>query len=120
MYTHGLKFGMFGFGYFRSQSRVHHQKCQKQPYSIIFSRITKRVSCKRARLDIMGFMIYTFCHFGSLEPFLRGFCGLVSNFSFQNRSKSLSRLLKVLETFLWAQNDRNMRVYISTYNILKL
>ena len=32
----------------------------------------------------------------------------------------VSRLLKVVETRFWAQNDRNSRVYISTYNNPKL
>ncbi len=32
----------------------------------------------------------------------------------------VSRLLKVVETQIWAQNDRNSRVYISTYNNPKL
>ena len=33
---------------------------------------------------------------------------------------TVSRLLKVVETQIWAQNDRNGRVYISTYNNPKL
>ena len=33
---------------------------------------------------------------------------------------TVSQLLKVLETCFWAQNDRNGRVYISTYNNSKL
>ena len=32
----------------------------------------------------------------------------------------VSRLLKVVETQIWAQNDRNIQVYISTYNKPKL
>ena len=32
----------------------------------------------------------------------------------------VSRLLKVVKTQIWAQNDRNSRVYISTYNNPKL
>ena len=32
----------------------------------------------------------------------------------------VSRLLKVVETQIWAQNDRNIQVYISTYNNPKL
>ena len=32
----------------------------------------------------------------------------------------VSRLLKVVETQIWAQNDRNIHVYISTYNKPKL
>ena len=32
----------------------------------------------------------------------------------------VSRLLKVVEPQIWAQNDRNSRVYISTYNNPKL
>ena len=32
----------------------------------------------------------------------------------------VSRLVKVVETQFWAQNDRNGRVYISTYNKPKL
>ena len=32
----------------------------------------------------------------------------------------VSRLLKVVETQIWAQTDRNSRVYISTYNNPKL
>ena len=36
------------------------------------------------------------------------------------RAKSVSRLLKVVETQIWAQNDRNSRFYISTYNNPKL
>ena len=32
----------------------------------------------------------------------------------------VSQLLKELETCFWAQNDRNGRVYISTYNNSKL
>ena len=32
----------------------------------------------------------------------------------------VSQLLKVVETSTWAQKMRNMHVYISTYNILKL
>ena len=35
-------------------------------------------------------------------------------------AKILSQLLKVVETPFWAQNDRNTRVYISTYNNSKL
>ena len=35
-------------------------------------------------------------------------------------ARSVSPLLKVVETCLWAQNDRNMQVYISTYNKVKL
>ena len=34
--------------------------------------------------------------------------------------KLLSQLLKVVETLFWAQNDRNVRVYIGTYNNIKL
>ncbi len=37
----------------------------------------------------------------------------------QNR-KVVSWLLKVVEPHIWAQNDRNGRVYISTYNNTKL
>ena len=37
----------------------------------------------------------------------------------ENRN-TVSRLLKVVETQIWAQNDRNGRVYISTYNNPKL
>ena len=33
---------------------------------------------------------------------------------------SLSQLLKVVETCFWAQNDRNMQVYIGTYTSAKL
>ena len=40
----------------------------------------------------------------------------------QNREnrESVSRLRKVVETQIWAQTDRNGRVYISTYNKPKL
>ena len=40
----------------------------------------------------------------------------------QNREnqQTVSRLLKVVETRIWAQNDRNSRDYISTYNNPKL
>ena len=41
-------------------------------------------------------------------------------FASRNLAKNLSRLLKVVETLLWAQNDRNRQVYISTYNKVKL
>ena len=37
----------------------------------------------------------------------------------ENRN-TVSRLLKVVETQIWAQNDRNIQVYISTYNKPKL
>ena len=36
------------------------------------------------------------------------------------QAKAISQLLKVLETYFWAQNDCNSRVYISTYNNSKL
>ena len=39
---------------------------------------------------------------------------------FREIPKMLSSLPKVLETCFWAQNDRNGRVYISTYNNFKL
>ena len=39
---------------------------------------------------------------------------------FRRFSNMLSSLLKVVETWFWAQNDRNRQVYISTYNIVKL
>ena len=32
----------------------------------------------------------------------------------------LTSLLKVVDTCFWAQNDRNVQVYISTYNNFKL
>ena len=34
--------------------------------------------------------------------------------------KFVTRLLKVVETCFWAQNNRNMQVYLCTYNIVKL
>ena len=38
----------------------------------------------------------------------------------RTHAKIVTLLLKVVETFSWAQKMRNMQVYISTYNILKL
>ena len=38
----------------------------------------------------------------------------------RGKRKIVSPLLKVVETQIWAQNDRNSRVYISTYNNPKL
>ena len=38
----------------------------------------------------------------------------------RENQQTVSRLLKVVETRIWAQNDRNSRVYISTYNNPKL
>ena len=38
----------------------------------------------------------------------------------REKRKIISQLLKVVETQIWAQNDRNGRVYISTYNNPKL
>ena len=39
---------------------------------------------------------------------------------YRKYAQYISWLVKVLETCFWAQNDRKMQVYISTYNIHKL
>ena len=45
---------------------------------------------------------------------------VLSSRDFRERQKIVSRLLKVVETQLFFKNDRNSRVYISTYNNPKL
>ena len=45
---------------------------------------------------------------------------ILSDAKSRKKSKNVSQLLKVVETWFWAQNDRNSRVYISTYNKPKL
>jgi len=44
----------------------------------------------------------------------------IGDFVTREKRKIISRLLKVVATRIWAQNDRNGRFHISTYNNSKL
>ena len=65
--------------------------------------------------NLGGTSRYYFANLGEHHGIARFFRARI-----RETSKIVSPLLKVVETCSWAQNDRNIQVYISTYNKFKL